>query len=98
MGKKIEVTVETHELLIIRRPRRAACAWCPACAAEAELVTAEEAAAAAGLSRRTVYRWVEAGRLHFSETPEGWLRVCLKSLLNELNQATNQPDHRAGKA
>ena len=41
----------------------------------------EEAVAVAGLSSRALHRSVEAGALHFAETPEGFLLLCLNSLL-----------------
>jgi len=37
----------------------------------------------AGVSPRTIYRRVEAGLVHFAESSEGWLLICLGSLLDE---------------
>ena len=48
------------------------------------MLTPEEAARLACVSPRTVYRWVEAGRLHFSEMPDGGLFICLASLFAEV--------------
>ena len=45
------------------------------------MVGAEAAAALTGLSQRAVFRLIEAGRLHFSETPRGAPLICLNSLL-----------------
>jgi excisionase family DNA binding protein len=44
------------------------------------MVTPDEAARLAGVTTRTVYRWIEAGKVHFAETPEGLLLVCPNSL------------------
>ena len=44
------------------------------------MITANQAAIVAGVNSRTIYRWVEADRLHFIETPEGLLLVCLNSI------------------
>jgi predicted site-specific integrase-resolvase len=44
-------------------------------------VTPEEAAALAAVSTRIIYRWVEAGQLHFNETAEQSPLICLNSLL-----------------
>jgi excisionase family DNA binding protein len=41
------------------------------------MFTPEEAAAMMKVSQRTIYRWVEAGRIHFRETENGNLLVCL---------------------
>jgi hypothetical protein len=44
------------------------------------MVAANEAAMAARLSARELYRRVEAGDLHFSEDQKGLLFVCAESL------------------
>jgi predicted site-specific integrase-resolvase len=44
------------------------------------MVTPQQASAIAGVSVRTINRWVEAGRVHFMETPDGLLLLCLDSL------------------
>jgi hypothetical protein len=46
------------------------------------MVTAGQAAEVAGTSERAVYREVEQGRFHFTETARGQLRLCLNSVLN----------------
>jgi hypothetical protein len=86
--KTTEIIFETEEMLILnRRTRRLAPAWCEACGAEAELVSPEVAAAVADVSARTVYGWVEVGRVHFVETPERALLICLRSLRPDLRRA-----------
>ncbi len=40
----------------------------------------EEAAATAGVTVRTVNRWVEAEVVHFDETPDGRLLICANSV------------------
>lgn len=77
----------THEVWVVRRapatpPTEAAepSRWCPVCAGPAEMVAPESAAALAGVSPRAVYRWIEAGRAHFAESPDGRVLVCLVSL------------------
>ncbi len=42
----------------------------------------QEAAVLAGLSLRTIYALVEGGKVHFTETPDGLLLLCLNCLLN----------------
>ena len=80
MKRRIEITTLTEQIFI-RRPRpRSAIAWCTACAAEVRMATPEEAATLTGISRRTIYRWLEAGRMHFSEQPGEPLLICLDSL------------------
>ena len=78
--KKTEITIETHQVKVIRRSRRAERAWCAACGAMVQMVTAEQSALLAGVTTRAIYRWVEEGRLHFTETEAGGLLVCPGSL------------------
>jgi len=54
------------------------------------MISSEEAAAIAGVSSRTIYRWVEAGRIHFIETAAGGLRICSNSIVNRLPSAGSQ--------
>lgn len=77
--RRTETTIETQEFWIIRSRRvdRERCADCADCAG---MLTPEEAARVVGVSLRAIYRLVEAGRLHFRETPEGGLFVCPASL------------------
>jgi predicted site-specific integrase-resolvase len=44
------------------------------------MITTEQAAVMAGTGTRTIYRWIEAGAVHFSEISNGNLIVCAKSL------------------
>ena len=39
-----------------------------------------QAAKLARVSQRTIYRWVEGGKVHFLELPGGELLICLNSL------------------
>lgn len=79
--RRTEITVETETIVCWRRRSRVTpTAWCSQCAAEVELVTPEGAAAHSGFNLRAIYRKVEAGRLHFRETAEGRLLICLNSL------------------
>jgi excisionase family DNA binding protein len=82
MKKRTLITIETDRVLVIRgrRPSRSRAAWCAACARQVRMVTVDEAAAVAQASSRTIYQWVEARKLHFIETPEGRLFICLNSL------------------
>jgi excisionase family DNA binding protein len=55
--------------------------WCSECEADTRVVTPEEAALLSRVSSRTIYRWIETDRIHFSETAGGLLLICLNSLL-----------------
>ena len=81
MSKKriTKITVESERIIISRR-QPAASAWCAACRAKTQMLNPEEAAAIAAVTPRTIYRWVEAGKLHFTESPDGGLLICINSL------------------
>jgi excisionase family DNA binding protein len=78
--KSTEISIETHRVLVISQLRKSAPAWCFSCRAQVDMVTPDEAAVLAGVSSRTIYRWVEAEKLHFTEMSDGLLRICLASL------------------
>jgi hypothetical protein len=77
-----EVTIETEEHVIIHRSSGGAhpsLQWCPFCRRQVEMVTPEQAGQIAGVSERTIYRWVEAGTIHFLED-SGHTYVCVPAL------------------
>ena len=86
MSKRTEIRIEQHEITVIRSgahkllPAAPQRAWCPLCEQEVVVLTAETAAQVAGVSRREIYRRIERGALHFTETSEGVVQVCLPSL------------------
>lgn len=81
--KTVEITVETEEILILnRRTLRVRPARCEGCGAEVELVSPDLAAFLTEMSELAVYGLIEAGRVHFTETPERTLLVCLNSLIS----------------
>jgi hypothetical protein len=78
--RRTEITVETCEVSVVRKQKNPTLAWCPACAAEVRMVTSDEAATMARTNPRTIYRWVEAGKVHSTETADGATLICLNSL------------------
>ena len=78
------ISHETHEELRVSLYRRAApqqvLDWCSACTPVAPLLPPHDAAQLAGVSVRALYRLVEDGRIHFKETPDGLLLVCVNNI------------------
>lgn len=79
--RRTVTTIETHESWATRwrapmmpEIRSAVCSDSP------EMLTPQKAAQQAGVSQRTVYRWVDDGLIHFAETTKGDLYVCLAPL------------------
>jgi hypothetical protein len=81
MKRRTEITIKTERLVILRRSRNINEAdWCARCAGPTRLLNVDEAAAVARSTSRAIYRRVEAAQLHFTETAEGRLLICLNSL------------------
>ena len=82
--EKTVITVETFQRTIFRSRREAKIAWCDRCAAEAVMLTPDEAAAHLQITAREIFRRTEAGEIHYSETETGALLVCRNSCRNHL--------------
>ena len=80
MKRRVEITVETERVLLVRGRSVSVTGWCPGCDSRVRMVTPDEAARLLDLSAREIFRRVEGGALHFAETPEGELLVCRESL------------------
>jgi len=79
--KRTEITVEIEEVIrAFGNSSRTSSAWCPSCGREVTMVTPQQAAAIVKVSVRTINRWVEAGAVHFVETPDGLLLLCVNSI------------------
>jgi hypothetical protein len=77
--KRTEITVEIDRLVVVREHKRVF-AWCASCARHREMLATDDAAIAAHVTSRTIFHWVESGKIHYSETPEGLLLICPESL------------------
>jgi excisionase family DNA binding protein len=78
--KILNGAVQKHEVVIINRPFVSPQKKCDRCAELSGMITPDEAAALCEVSTRTVYRWLETGAIHFSETFAEGLLICLNSL------------------
>jgi hypothetical protein len=52
-------------------------------------VLPEQAAILTGISAREIYRRLEIGRIHFTETSLGSLLICLNSVASSVAEAAN---------
>jgi hypothetical protein len=78
--KYIEIMIEIDEVISAGLGNQLSRAWCSGCCDEALMATPQQAAALGGVSVRAVNRSVEAGQVHFLETQDGQLLVCVNSL------------------
>jgi len=82
--KRTEITIETDRIVVLTRRKVSVVSWCDECGRRTKMITVDEAAAIAGVTSRTVYRWADAQKLHFTETVEGVLRICFSSLQDSI--------------
>jgi hypothetical protein len=78
--RRIAVTVEKREISISSRTAGREQAHCEHCGREVSMLPVALAAVVAGVQERLVYQWVEAGKVHFLERPNGAILVCEESL------------------
>src|SRR5438874_10665618 len=71
---------EKRQVVIINRPFVSPQQRCDRCTKPSGMITPDEAAALCQVSTRTVYRWLETGVIHFSETVGEGILICLSSL------------------
>src|SRR5215207_2016508 len=82
--KRTVTTIETHQVVVVRRPEGAADSWCPSCLKQVQMVSLEEAALLVGVGLRDICRRVGDGDIHLIETTGG-ARVCPASLLTKVS-------------
>lgn len=84
MSRKIKTTITVNrERLLLITPRRGRIkSWCKKCDAQVILMGIAEAAVTVNITQRSLFRRIEAGDLHFVETGERAVLVCLTSLTN----------------
>ena len=73
-------TVETREVVTFHSSGAGMELHCPGCGRVVRMLPAEDAAALSGVSLRTLYRRMESGDLHFSESPGGQVYICARSI------------------
>ena len=80
MKTRTEITIEKHRILRVRGRSGSVPRWCNSCGPDALMVSPVEAAVLAGVSVRTINRCVEAETVHFVESIDGRLYVCVRSI------------------
>lgn len=80
-GKRIRVTTETRETLVIRkRGGGKVFGYCSECDAEVEYLALDTAVVLTGIPERRIFRLADSGQLHSQETKAGRLLICSKSI------------------
>ena len=79
--RRTEITVETHEITIIRvSSGNATEAFCVVCRAAQKHFSVRRAAAVLRLSEKELFRMVESEQLHSVENVRGELFICGSSI------------------
>lgn len=81
--RRTERTVEIHEFYAIRTASGSLPALCTDCSTgDAIMLAPDHAALLSHVPTRMIYRFVETGSIHYRETPNGSLVVCIRSLVD----------------
>ena len=80
MAKQTKVVIQTDSLLILRG-RSSTRAWCPLCAAEAEMISLENIGVISNLDKSALEAWMNSDELHRIQTADGSTLICLSSVL-----------------
>lgn len=67
----LKITLRSHQSL----------AWCKGCGEQVKIITLEEAAEIIRVTPRAIYDLIEREVIHVPACEEGWVTICLKSLL-----------------
>ena len=74
-----------REVVAIRSSQKRERVLCADCSEAAVLMTVDEAVKISGISARAIYRLLEAGKVHFAETPDGLALICAATLLAQVS-------------
>ena len=92
--RRTEKTVEIHEIYAIRTASGSLPALCAECSTgDAIMLAPDHAAVLSHVPTRMIYRLVETGSIHYRETPNGSLVVCVRTLVAARNQITGTEDN-----
>lgn len=79
-AKKILITHESHERVVVRPIKNTLRGFCNACARETELLTLDESVSSVQIPAREIMRRIETGAIHSIETAQGHILICRPSL------------------
>lgn len=88
MKQKVEITLETAEIIVLRWSEKAVKQYCPGCFEVVDMFSPYMAAMATGRSEREIFKLIESSELHYVETDR--LMICLKSLNREIKEKLQQ--------
>jgi hypothetical protein len=81
--KRIQITIETDQILTIRRSSRVR-RWCPECRRDVDVVDLAQAEALTGTAQPRLRDCDQAKKWHCFEGSDGNLFICVESLLKSM--------------
>jgi hypothetical protein len=78
--RRVEITIHRREVTFLHSLDTPLRLRCSECRCDVNMLSVPLAASAAGVTPRTLYRWVEAHRVHFREATDGTVLICQNSL------------------
>jgi len=80
MARRTKITIETESLMVLHG-HSSKRSWCPQCAALQEMIALDDMGVISNLDRTEVEDWLNSGKLHRLQAPDGSALICLNSLL-----------------
>lgn len=88
MTKTTRITIETERVLTLRCGTVGRI-WCETCGAETDIVTLEALGNLAPQERERIQQWLDKRELHWSQPPQGSVRICVRSLVRLLGTSND---------
>jgi len=82
-ARRIEITIESHEIVVLGQRDNLRCVWCASCGERVAAVSLNDARKSS-TTIETIKGQLEIGRLHLIETAGGPSLICLGSLTQNL--------------
>ncbi len=86
-----EIFIAAKRRFVVRQASADEQIFCPECSSP--MIAAEQFAGLISISRRKIYRTIEAGATHFVETETGAVMICPPSLKTVLRDGANVADN-----
>jgi hypothetical protein len=86
--KRTEITIETDQIVVVRKRQLPVRSWCRECGREVEMVDVKEAEALTGAPQAMLSSAGEHRGWHWSQAEDGSPLVCLDSVLRSKSRGT----------
>lgn len=80
--RKIQITVESERVLVMRQAKDGTRSWCDVCAKQVEMLRVADLSGSALTSLSTIFGEAPSSKPHLVKAPSGLTFVCLNSLVS----------------